>query len=179
MTKTEIRFFTIADYEDEERWLREQHNRGLKLVRTVMPCFFIFEQCPPEDVVYRLDFRNYREGGDYIQLFRDYGWEYFNSCMGWLYFRKPASEIDTANDGEIFSDDVSRVDMIRHIMRTRMLPVLIIFLCCVLPNWSIAMAGGLGSFFAGVFSALLLVYLYLIIHCGLKLRKLKQKYSGE
>lgn len=28
--KTLIRFFTIADYEDEEIWLRQQHNCGWK-----------------------------------------------------------------------------------------------------------------------------------------------------
>ena len=31
--KTLVRFFTIADYEEEEIWLREQHKNGWKLVR--------------------------------------------------------------------------------------------------------------------------------------------------
>ena len=48
-TKNMIRFFTIADYEEEEIWLRSQHKSGWKLVKTVMPCFFIFEKCTPED----------------------------------------------------------------------------------------------------------------------------------
>ena len=92
-TKTMIRFFTIADYEDEEIWLREQHRKGWKLQRMIVPCFYIFEACTPEDVIYRLDYRNNEEDSEYLQLFRDYGWEQFARCMGWLYFRKSASEI--------------------------------------------------------------------------------------
>ena len=54
--KTVIRFFTIADYEEEEAWLHEQHKNGWKLSKMIPPCFFIFEQCTPEDVAYRLDY---------------------------------------------------------------------------------------------------------------------------
>ena len=80
--KTKIRYFTIADYE-EEIWLREQHQNGW------------------EDVVYRLDYKNNKENGDYFQIFKDYGWEYFNRCVGWLYFRIPVSNTDTEQDSEI------------------------------------------------------------------------------
>ena len=111
-TKTMIRFFTIADYEDEEIWLREQHRKGWKLQRMIVPCFYIFEACTPEDVIYRLDYRNNEEDSEYLQLFRDYGWEQFARCMGWLYFRKSASEIESEEDGEIFSDDASRVELV-------------------------------------------------------------------
>ncbi len=175
-----VRFFTIADYEDEERWLRRQHQKGLRLVKCVGPCFYVFEACTPEDVIYRLDYQNERQSGDYLQLFRDYGWEYFASCMGWLYFRKPASEVQLEHDGEIFSDGASRVDMIRHIVRTRMLPLLWIFCCCVLPNWWRAMTGDMGSagkFFVAFFTFFLFLYLYLFLHCGLKLRRIKKRFE--
>ena len=39
--KTVIRFFTIADYEDEEIWLHNQHMSGWKLVKMIPPCFYI------------------------------------------------------------------------------------------------------------------------------------------
>ena len=39
--KTVIRFFTIADYEDEEIWLHNQHMSGWKLVKMIPPCFFV------------------------------------------------------------------------------------------------------------------------------------------
>ena len=34
-TKTMIRFFTIADYEEEEIWLHEQHKNGWKLHKMI------------------------------------------------------------------------------------------------------------------------------------------------
>lgn len=180
MGKTKIRFFTIADYEEEEIWLRKQHQNGLRLVKFVVPCFFFFEECAPEDVVYRLDYKNGKQSGDYMQMFRDYGWEYCASCVGWLYFRKPALQMQTENDGEIFSDNATKVEMLRHIVQTRMLPLLVIFLCCILPNWLLLLDGtmdGAGIVLSVVFSALLLLYLYIFFHCGLKLRKLRRKYD--
>ena len=56
--KTVIRFFTIADYEDEEIWLHNQHMSGWKLVKMIPPCFYIFEKCTPAEVAYRLDYKN-------------------------------------------------------------------------------------------------------------------------
>ena len=62
MTKTVTRFFTIADFIEEEKWLREMHNQGWKLSKMTPPCFFTFESCEPEDVIYRLDFRDIEDG---------------------------------------------------------------------------------------------------------------------
>jgi hypothetical protein len=70
--------------------------------------------------------------------------------------------------------------MIQHIIKMRMLPILIIFLCCVLPQTerSLNGEGGVGLLlFMLIFLAL---YLFLLLHCGLKLMKLKRKYKdGE
>ena len=159
--KTMIRFFTIADYEEEEIWLREQHKKGWKLMKTILPCFYIFESCAPEDVVYRLDYKNNTEDHDYLQIFHDYGWEYFNRCVGWLYFRKPVSNADTEQDSEIFSDDASRA--------------------CLLPNFIRSVEGShpFADVFTVILSVLLLIYLYLFVHCGFKLRMLKKKYGDN
>lgn len=173
-----VRFFTVADYEDEEIWLREQHRDGWRLLRTYVPCFFVFERCAPEDVAYRLDFKPRRAGRDYFQLFEDYGWEYLNHCMGWLYFRRPSSAADAAEEGEIFSDAASRIDVVDRILKTRMLPLFIVFLCCLLPNFFMSLQDDYpaADFFAVLFALLVLLYLYLFIHCGRKLRRLRQKY---
>ena len=177
-TKTMIRFFTIADYEDEEIWLREQHRKGWKLQRMVIPCFYIFEACTPEDVIYRLDYRNNEEDSEYLQLFRDYGWEFCGQCAGWLYFRKSVSEMSLEQEGEIFSDDASKVDMIDHIVKTRMLPLLIIFFACVIPQFFRALDRGVSGWLI-FWVTMLALYLYLFIHCGGKLRRLKAKYKNE
>ena len=179
--KTLIHFFTIADYEEEEVWLRNQHKNGWKLLKMIPPCFYIFEKCAPEDVAYRLDYKNNAESSSYFQIFRDYGWEYVGRCFGWLFFRKSLAETDCEQDNEIFSDNESRLDMINHVIKTRLLPCLIIFLCCVLPNLirSIEDSDSFATVFTVVFSVLALIYLYLLIYCGLKLRKLRKKYRNE
>ena len=92
--KTELRIFTIADWEKEERYLRKRHREGWKFVKVGLPGIYHFEKCVPADVVYQLDYN--QEGwptrtstckcsgtaaGEYIQ---DFG--------GYSYFRKPVSE---------------------------------------------------------------------------------------
>ena len=64
-TVTKIRFWTIADFREEEIWLREMAQSGLHLKKMIVPCFYIFEKGAPRDVIYRLDFTNNDEGGDY------------------------------------------------------------------------------------------------------------------
>ncbi len=180
-TKTMVRFFTIADFEEEEAWLREQHNMGWKLAKATLPCFYTFDRCEPEDVIYRLDFKNGEEDGDYYQMFRDYGWEYFEHMAGWLYFRKPAAEVETEAEGEIFSDGLSKVEMVKKIVYSRMLPLLLLFFCCVLPNLMNSLRGLFPGFeFLGFFFGLMFgLYLFLFIYCGVKLSKLKKKYEEQ
>ncbi len=71
--------------------------------------------------------------------------------------------------------------MINHVVKTRMCPLCILFLCCVLPNFlrSIGTADPLATVFTVFFSVMTLIYLYLIIYCGLKLRKLRKKYTND
>lgn len=175
MTKTVIRFFTVADFQEEEKWLQEQSKKGLKLLKMVPPCFFVFEQSIPEDVIYRLDYKNNTECEDYMQMLNDYGWEYVGKCIGWLYFRKTAEDVTVENDGELFSDNSSRIGMVEHVMKTRLLPLAIIFLCCVLPNVSRSIDGGVGTFFTVFWLIMLAIYVFLLAHCGIKLRKIKKE----
>jgi len=182
MTKTMIRFYTIADYQEEETWLRKQHNDGWKLIKMIPPCFYTFEACKPEDVIYRLDYRNSRQTDEYMQMLKDFGWDYFAQCFGWLYFRKPADAVESEQEGELFSDNASRVELVNHIVKTRLIPLAIIFLCCVLPNFirytSGEYVGGFRSFFGGFFGIMFVIYVYLILHCGIKLRRIKDRYRN-
>ena len=177
--KTIIRFFTIADFEEEEAWLHDQHKDGWRLLKMVPPCFYVFERCMPQEVAYRLDYKNNAETGSYFQLFQDYGWEYIGRCVGWLYFRKAVSEMNAGQDGEIFSDNESRIAMINHVVKTRLLPLLVIFLCCVFPSFirSMETYEPFAVVFTVLFAALTLLYAYLLIYCGLKLRKLRKRYG--
>lgn len=171
--KTELHFFTVADFVEEEQYLRKMHNNGWKLVKMVPPCFFTFEKCEAEDVVYKLDYKNNTENEEYMQIFNDYGWEYVTRCVGWLYFRKSMKDVANMNDEEIFSDNASKIEMLEHILRTRMTPLFVIFLCCIVPNVSLAAEGF--EFLGILFAIMFVIYVYLLIHCNLKVKKMKKE----
>lgn len=186
MTETVCRFFTIADYIEEEKWLREQHRAGRKLVGIRLPCFYIFESCEPEDVIYRLDYKNSDYSEEYLGMYRDFGWEFFARCAGWLYFRKPAAAAETEGDGELFSDNASRLDMITHIVKTRLLPVTVLFLGCTLPNMLRVLCGSMpgiaGMILMCICSALVFANMFLLIYCGVKLSRIRadiEKNGGQ
>lgn len=132
--KLEPRIFTIADWEKEEQYLRKRHREGWKFVKVNLPGFYHFEKCPPEDVVYQLDYNEegLRHKDEYVQMFKDCGWEYIQDFGGYSYFRKPVSQMQ--GEEEIFCDDESRLDMMRRVFAGRYLPILIILTLLILPN---------------------------------------------
>lgn len=91
-TKKQIRFFTIFQYEQEQDYLRQMHRSGWKLKQVTGLGMYHFEQCPPQDVIYQLDYNKdglaHRE--EYLQMFADCGWQYIQDYVGYSYFRKPA-----------------------------------------------------------------------------------------
>ena len=134
-SKLTLRFFTVPEWEKEQDYLRAMHRKGWRFVRYILPCFYCFESCEPEDVVYQLDYNEdgaARHSDEYFQLFRDCGWEYLQNYMGYSYFRKP-EEKETGGE-EIFCDDDSRLDMLMRVFRGRMVPLLIIFFLVLLPQ---------------------------------------------
>ena len=132
--KTELRIFTIAEWEKEERYLRKRHQEGWRFTKVSLPGFYHFEKCTSEDVIYQLD---YNEEGlqhkdEYVQMFKDCGWEYLQDFGGYSYFRKPVAEMQ--GEEEIFCDDESRLDMMRRVFTGRYLSILIILMLLILPN---------------------------------------------
>ena len=140
MNKNEVkrvfRMFTIADYDKEEEFLREQHKAGFKFVRFQFPGFYYFEACEPEDVVYQLDFNDNirkQDKADYLQLYKDTGWEYMFDVFEWSYFRKSASLEE--EEPTIFTDKESKIELINRVFKRRMLPIIIAFFCYLGKSW--------------------------------------------
>lgn len=129
--KKVFKYFTIMQYKAEEEFLREMHRHGWKFAEVSGFGMYSFEECEPQDVVYRIDYN--KDGiyhkNEYVQLFNDCGWEYMQDYLGYSYFRKPASE-DNADD-DIFCDDESRMQMVSRVVRGRLLPIMILFFCVV------------------------------------------------
>ena len=132
--KTELRIFTIADWEKEERYLQKRHQEGWKFKKLSFPVFYSFEKCAPEDVVYLLDYdeEGQKHKDEYIQKFKDRGWEYLQEFCGYSYFRKPIAQIQRKED--LFRDDKSKLGMMRRVFAGRYIPILIVLAILILPN---------------------------------------------
>ncbi len=139
-TKKTYKFFTIFQHEKEQDYLRNMHRSGWKFVKLSCLCAYHFKRCDPEDVIYQLDYN--QEGiahkDEYVKMFNDCGWEYLQDYAGYSYFRKPASE--TAGDEEIFCDDNSRLQMLERVYNGRILPLVFMFSCVLLPQFIISIA---------------------------------------
>ena len=169
-TKREFRYYTIMEYDKEERYLSKRHSQGWRFTEVTGIGMYHFEQCEPEGVVYQLDYN--QEGiadrGEYIQMFADCGWEHVTDYVGYSYFRKPVSEM--SSEEEIFNDDNSKLEMIQRIFKGRMIPLFIVFflyliLQFVLPN---LFEGALITVVVTWLRALLLVYIIVTIHFCIK-----------
>lgn len=131
-TKRTLKFFSVADWEEEEIYLRKMHQQGWKLVSGGIVC--TFARCEPEDVIYQLDYNeaSHKDSEAYRQMFADSGWEYIQDFAGYSYFRKPAAEMQEHEEG-IFCDDASRLEMVKRVWNGRMIPILVVFLLIVIP----------------------------------------------
>lgn len=163
------RFFSILQWKQEEEFLRQQHNNGWRFTKLNGLICYHFEKCEPEDVVYQLDYNP--EGRtnktEYVQMFEDCGWEYLQDYVGYSYFRKPVAEMDGSE--EIFCDDSSRLDFMKRVFKSRIIPLIAIFFCIIIPQ--IVLQSYIGNkygdminiFMAGVFVALGILYLILFL----------------
>lgn len=156
--KKQVRFFTICEHEQEQAYLRQMHQAGWKFVQVSGLCVYHFEQCAPEDVIYQLD---YNQDGlahkeEYVKMFSDCGWEYLQDYMGYSYFRKPASQ--TSGAEEIFCDDSSRLQMMERVLKGRLLPLLALFLCILVPGLAVSLLGH-RYLLAGCYGVIMVLYL--------------------
>ncbi len=163
--KREFKFFTIPQWKQEQEYLRFQHNNGWRFINVTFPGFYHFEKCKPEDVIYQLDYNS--EGRacktGYVKLFQDCGWEYLQDFFGYSYFRKPASEMN--GNEEIFCDDSSRLDFMKRVFKGRIIPLIIIFLCVIIPQIFINshINNIYGKVFTGIYTSIAIVYLVIFL----------------
>ncbi|MBD5113935.1 MAG: DUF2812 domain-containing protein [Ruminococcaceae bacterium] len=183
--KRRVRFFSPVDWEKEEEYLRKQHSEGWKFVRYT-GSHYVFEKCEPEDVVYQLDFKgDEKDMDEYIQMFKDCGWEYLQDMYGYSYFRKPAAEMKENEEG-IFCDNESRLEMLKNIYRRRISPLFVIFFMIIIPQLVTqtlqarlhAEEGGdlylFPKLLSIVFAIMFVLYLAIFIKFGIGLWKFKK-----
>ena len=173
-TKKAFRFFSINQHKDEEAYLRRMHQEGWKFVKVNWLGLYHFVKCEPEDVIYQLDYN--KEGvankSEYIQMFADCGWEYLQEFYGFTYFRKRAAEMN--GEEAIFSDEGSQLAMMERIYKGRLLPLVIIFSCIIVPQLvQQLLLGNRGM--AIFFGVMLALYLAIFIGAAIRYYRLKNK----
>lgn len=171
------KFFSVMEYEQEQEYLRSEHQKGWKVVKVTFPGIYTFVKCEPEDVVYQLDYNPDREKGmeEYVQMFKDCGWEYLCDMAGYSYFRKPVSEMK--EEESIFSDESSKKDMINRVFKGRMVPLFIIFGLIICPQ----LAAHFGKtdmadkVIFGMYVALFVLYFGIFVHWGITYLQFRKK----
>ena len=172
-TKKQYKWFSIFDYDKEQDYLREMNKSGWKFIKVCGFGVYHFEECKPEDVVYQLDYN--KEGLDhkeeYLKMYEDCGWEYIQDYAGYSYFRKAVSSDGVAE--EIFCDDESRLEMMRRVLKGRMLPLLVIFFASLLPQFIINLFSTHNYVIAAIMGSILALYIVVFTTCFVKYTQLK------
>ena len=181
MSRIMCRYYMLPEYGQEEAFFAEQHRQGYALKRFIIPFFYIFEPRPAAHYTYKIDFQNLtrrEENAQYQQLYADYGWEYVASANGFHVFRKPSSE---AEEDDIFSDNESRLAMVKRISKQRMgLLMMIVVLLFAYIGYKLVQTPAVLQ--RPEFYGLVLVALfdgYLCVRCWRGLRRLKRALIAE
>ena len=171
----QFRYFTIFEYEKEEKYLRDMHKDGWRFVKVTGFGTYHFERGTAEDVVYQLDYNrdSKKNREEYLGMFSDCGWEHLQDYAGYSYFRKPASEMKT--DEGIFCDEESKIEMMERVMKGRFTPLGIIFFCCLLPQFIINLTSAKNYYIAALFGGVMGLYLIVFLIGARGYLKMKNK----
>ena len=166
-SKLQFRIFTILDEDKKEEYLHEMHLKGWRY-RTSRFGLFYFDQCQPDDVIYRIyDSRFLKKYKHELQDFRNRGWELIEtgSCS---ILRKPAYDI--LSEDQVYMSKGLRWEVMRNRLR----------------SCTVAFSGGLvvcmSSFreeLSMSFFIIFVLYAFLISYLILGFFRLKRKYQVD
>lgn len=172
-TITKYKLFWAWPDEKEEDWLSTMALDGWHLATFGIPGIYTFESGPPRKDHYRLDFiidrKNYRE---YLQLFKDAGWEHLGEMGGWQYFRKNA---EGSKVSEIYTDNKSKSQKYQRLLTFLiiLLPIYIMLTSNrIFSNDETLNIYSIGRLFLSLF---LIIYIYAVIMIFKRVWQLKGK----
>ena len=114
-SRVEFRIFTIVDLDKEEDYLHEMHLKGWRY-RTSCFGLFYFDQCQPDDVIYRIyDSRFLKKHKHELQDFRNSGWELIERGYCSI-LRKPASDI--LSEDQVYMSNNIRLEVMQSRFRS-------------------------------------------------------------
>ena len=115
INKKQFRIFTIVDLDKEEEYLHEMHLKGWRY-RTSRFGLFYFDQCQPDDVIYRIyDSRFLKKYKHELQDFRNSGWELIETGFCSI-LRKPTSDI--LSEEKVYMSKGLRWEVMRSRLRS-------------------------------------------------------------
>ena len=114
-SRVQFRIFTILDLDKKEKYLHEMHLEGWRY-RTSRFGLFYFDQCQPDDVIYRIyDSRFLKKYQHELQDFRNRGWELIEAGFCSI-LRKPAS--DLLSEDQVYMSKGLRWEVMRYRLRS-------------------------------------------------------------
>lgn len=178
--KKEFRYFVLPEYEEEEEYLCDMAKKGYLFEKVTLPGIYHFRKSEPTNMIYRIDFNPQKKEDreSYLQMFKDYGWEYIQDLNEFSYFCK----LDDGTDDEIFNDNESRIEMMERINKRKMIPLTAILLCIIIPQGMYVIMGGnyTGPFSIAVYIewiAVMLLYIMIMTRCTVGFNRLRKKYD--
>jgi hypothetical protein len=120
-TISKFKWFWAWQDEKEEAWLHEMAQQGFHLRSVAGPLHYEFEMGEPRNEYYRMDYIvDRKDYQNYLQLFKDAGWEHLGEMGGWQYFRTKA---EGNSIPEIYTDKDSKAQKYQ-----RLITILVVFL---------------------------------------------------
>ena len=172
-TNTKFKWFWAWQDEKEELWLHEMAKQGLHFQSVSSLGFYKFEAGEPRNDYYRMDFiidrKDYEE---YLQLFKDAGWEHLGEMGGWQYFRTRAERNAIP---EIYTDKDSKAQKYQRliIILTIFLPIFVTMGTRQIdPTSRFSELYLAGKFLINI---LMLIYAYAMIMIFRRIQQLKNK----
>ena len=149
-----FRYYTIADYEREQKWLNAMSRSGWNFVRT-NGFIYTFEKGTPGEYIYKIDLPNDSmtdvEVDAYYKFMEECGIEVVSSFKFWRYLRKKSADgpFDTANNtmGQLLMVNKA------YGMATKMLCIMIAIFAIIIMALNIAISfvnGIAAEFMSGV-----------------------------
>lgn len=153
-TKRYFRYFTIADYEREQKWLNAMSRSGWNFVRT-NGFVYTFEKGTPGEYIYKIDLPNESmtdvEVDAYYKFMEECGIEVVSSYKFWRYLRKKSTDgpFDSVNN------TMAQLTMVNKAygMATKMLCFFIVIFALIILALNIALAfvsGNVAEFISGI-----------------------------
>jgi len=172
-TITKFKWFWAWDDEKEESWLSNMAREGWHLKDLGLPGNYTFESGEPREDYYRMDFiTNRRDFQNYIQLFKDAGWEHLGELGGWQYFRTNAEETVIP---EIYTDKDSKIQKYQRLIAYLIIFFPVLFIFTIRPVDATSELANLYMMGKFLMSFMLIIYAYAMIRILGRIQQLKNK----